>query len=188
MKKTTTKLYSDFRPPPVSKTYYPTEAEFADPIAFVESIREEASQFGVVKVVPPTAYRPPCVIDDDTFRFKTRVQPLYGIDALCRSRIFFIHEVCHLLALKILRLLFVFAAKLFHRIFLLKTRDFQPPIRKAVRSILILNFNAARYCFTLDISFVVENVLEELRTRFSMAVYKRHVHRFPRASQGKILC
>jgi hypothetical protein len=85
--------YRNFKSPPESKTYYPTEAEFSDPISYVETIRAEGEKYGVVKVVPPPSFRPPYAINEDTFRFKTRVQPLYGIDALCRNRIFFIHEL-----------------------------------------------------------------------------------------------
>lgn len=85
--------YKNFRTPPESKIYYPTEEEFSDPISYVEKIREEGEKYGVIKVVPPPSFKPPYAIDENTFRFKTRIQPLYGIDALCRNRIFFIHEL-----------------------------------------------------------------------------------------------
>ncbi|KAI6189050.1 JmjC domain-containing protein [Aphelenchoides besseyi] len=93
MEKRYAQWYQNFKPPPEAKTFYPTEAEFADPISYVEQIKAEGEKYGVIKVVPPSSFRPPYSINDDTFKFKTRVQPLYGIDAICRDRIFFIHEL-----------------------------------------------------------------------------------------------
>ena len=38
-------------------TYYPTAEQFADPIAFIASIRSEAQEFGACKIVPPAGWR-----------------------------------------------------------------------------------------------------------------------------------
>ncbi|EFJ35938.1 hypothetical protein SELMODRAFT_404286 [Selaginella moellendorffii] len=39
---------------PVAPEYRPSEADFVDPISFVLRIEEEAGQFGICKIVPPT--------------------------------------------------------------------------------------------------------------------------------------
>ncbi|MQM09542.1 hypothetical protein Taro_042416 [Colocasia esculenta] len=40
---------------PLAPEYHPTETEFADPIAFISRVEEEAAAFGICKVVPPIA-------------------------------------------------------------------------------------------------------------------------------------
>ncbi len=45
--------------------YTPTEKEFKDPMKFIQSIRKEAEQFGVCRVVPPSSFKPECNVDDD---------------------------------------------------------------------------------------------------------------------------
>ena len=45
--------FQKFIRPPMAPVYYPTAAEFADPIEYVAKIRPDAEKYGVVKIVPP---------------------------------------------------------------------------------------------------------------------------------------
>lgn len=38
---------------PETKTYYPTLDEFASPLQYIQSIRDEAMQYGIIKIKPP---------------------------------------------------------------------------------------------------------------------------------------
>ena len=42
--------YSDI---PETKTFYPTLDEFASPLQYIQSIRDEAMQYGIIKIKPP---------------------------------------------------------------------------------------------------------------------------------------
>jgi histone demethylase JARID1 len=46
-------------------TYYPTQKEFADPIKYVQSIRTEAEEYGIVKIVPPKGWSPEFSLDTE---------------------------------------------------------------------------------------------------------------------------
>jgi hypothetical protein len=46
-------------------TYYPTQKEFADPIKYVQSIRAEAEEYGIVKIVPPKGWDPDFSLDTE---------------------------------------------------------------------------------------------------------------------------
>ena len=55
-------------------TFYPTAAEFHDPMQYIQSIRVRAERFGICCIVPPASWKPPFVLDRNTFKFPTRVQ------------------------------------------------------------------------------------------------------------------
>ena len=54
--------------------YHPTEDEFADPLRYIASIRAEAEEFGICRIVPPSSFKVPFNQDAASFAFKTRVQ------------------------------------------------------------------------------------------------------------------
>jgi hypothetical protein len=56
-------------------TYYPNQKEFADPIKYIQSIRAEAEEYGIVKVVPPKGWNP-------DFSLDTEVSTLFKFDRL----------------------------------------------------------------------------------------------------------
>lgn len=65
-------------PPPLrpAPTFYPTEEEFADPIAYVRSIAHIGQRAGICKIVPPASWNPPFCLNPDTFTFRSKVQRL----------------------------------------------------------------------------------------------------------------
>jgi len=46
-------------------TYRPTPEQFKDPVQYIQSIREEAQKFGIVKIVPPEHWNPPFAVDTE---------------------------------------------------------------------------------------------------------------------------
>ena len=61
-------------------TYRPTAAEFAQPFAYVASIRQEASRYGAAKIIPPAGWRDAAGaargLDGEALRFEPRQMPL----------------------------------------------------------------------------------------------------------------
>jgi hypothetical protein len=47
------------------KTYHPTEAEFVDPLVYIDRLVRErgAAEYGCVKIVPPPSYKPVLAFD-----------------------------------------------------------------------------------------------------------------------------
>ena len=46
-------------------TFRPTEAEFKDPLKYIQKIRSYAEQFGMCRIIPPSSFKPECNVDDD---------------------------------------------------------------------------------------------------------------------------
>ena len=65
--------------------FRPTVEEFADPLAYIKSIRHIGLQTGIVKIVPPNTFKPPFCIDKEKFTFKTRLQQLNTLEATTRN-------------------------------------------------------------------------------------------------------
>lgn len=41
----------------VVPTFYPTEEEFSDPIAYISSIKDKAEPFGMCRIIPPPVWK-----------------------------------------------------------------------------------------------------------------------------------
>lgn len=59
---------------PSAPVYRPTTEQFKNPLEFIASIRHEAEQYGICKIVPPPEWQPEFQIDTENFLFKTRIQ------------------------------------------------------------------------------------------------------------------
>ena len=44
-------------------TFRPTEADFQNPMQYIQKIRSEGSRYGIIKIVPPASWDPPFAID-----------------------------------------------------------------------------------------------------------------------------
>ena len=62
----------------LAKIFRPTEEEFMNPVKYVEKLyKEEAYEYGWVKIIPPKSYKPPKVIDKESEKkLPTRYQTL----------------------------------------------------------------------------------------------------------------
>ncbi|KAM0871709.1 hypothetical protein ACQ4PT_039196 [Festuca glaucescens] len=58
--------------------YHPTEEEFKDTLKYIESIRPTAEPYGICRIVPPSSWKPPCLLKEkstwENSKFSTRVQ------------------------------------------------------------------------------------------------------------------
>lgn len=50
---------------PEAPTYRPTEAEFRDPMEYIRSIYDQASKYGICKIIPPDSWNPDFAIDTE---------------------------------------------------------------------------------------------------------------------------
>ena len=64
---------------PEAPVFSPTEEEFADPLAYIASIRPQAELYGACKIRPPPGFKPDFALNKRTFRFKTRVQCVHEL-------------------------------------------------------------------------------------------------------------
>jgi len=69
-----------FEDVPQCPTYYPTALEFAEPLEYIASIREEAEKFGICRIVPPPQWQPKCQVSESSaFLFQTRLQHVHRL-------------------------------------------------------------------------------------------------------------
>ena len=76
--------YKEHVRPPFAKIFHPTSEEFSDPFTYVDSIREEGKDYGVIKIIPPTDFKPPFSLAR-SLEFKPRSQRLSMTDAFNRE-------------------------------------------------------------------------------------------------------
>lgn len=56
--------------------YYPTPAQFEEPLEYIASIRPDAEQYGICRICPPPGWKPPFAHKPDKLRFATKEQDL----------------------------------------------------------------------------------------------------------------
>ncbi|KAG7616716.1 FY-rich C-terminal [Arabidopsis thaliana x Arabidopsis arenosa] len=58
--------------------FYPTNEDFDDPLGYIEKLRSKAESYGICRIVPPVAWRPPCPLKEkkiwENSKFPTRIQ------------------------------------------------------------------------------------------------------------------
>ncbi|KZM27962.1 uncharacterized protein EKO05_0010046 [Ascochyta rabiei] len=74
-------------------TYRPTAEQFKDPVAYMQSIREEAQQYGIVKIVPPDTWNPSFAVDTERFHFRTRRQELNSVEGGTRANLNYLDQL-----------------------------------------------------------------------------------------------
>ncbi|KAJ2735345.1 hypothetical protein H4R23_002218 [Coemansia sp. Cherry 401B] len=72
---------------PEAPIFYPTAAEFKDPLAYIQKIRPQAESAGLCKIVPPAGWNPPFALDTKRFRFRTRIQQLNSLEGKTRTNL-----------------------------------------------------------------------------------------------------
>ncbi|KAH4044525.1 hypothetical protein HBH49_215780 [Parastagonospora nodorum] len=76
-----------------SPTYRPTAEQFKDPVQYIQSIREEAQQYGIVKIIPPDSWTPSFAIDTERFHFRTRRQELNSVEGGTRANLNYLDQL-----------------------------------------------------------------------------------------------
>ncbi|CAO1622505.1 unnamed protein product [Jaminaea pallidilutea] len=70
-------------------TFRPTWAEFSDPMKYIDWVGSpqggNGKAYGIAKIVPPEGWHPEFVMDQQQFRFHTRVQELNSLSADARA-------------------------------------------------------------------------------------------------------
>eukprot|EP00292_Cryptomonas_paramecium_P021298 CAMPEP_0113693574 /NCGR_PEP_ID=MMETSP0038_2-20120614/19738_1 /TAXON_ID=2898 /ORGANISM="Cryptomonas paramecium" /LENGTH=161 /DNA_ID=CAMNT_0000615657 /DNA_START=72 /DNA_END=554 /DNA_ORIENTATION=- /assembly_acc=CAM_ASM_000170 len=74
--------------------FRPTAKEFSDPAKYIESITETVRPFGICKIIPPTNWKPPFMLDREKFTFRTRCQQVNVLDGQARLRLTFVENLC----------------------------------------------------------------------------------------------
>ncbi|KAI9341427.1 hypothetical protein BDR26DRAFT_860412 [Obelidium mucronatum] len=79
---------------PSAPVFYPTLQEWSEsPLKYIESIRAKGEEWGLAKIVPPKGWNPGFHIDQETFRFETRIQKLNSIDGASRSTVNYLDQL-----------------------------------------------------------------------------------------------
>lgn len=64
--------------------------EFKDPMKYISKIRLRAEKYGICRIVPPSSWRPPCLLEDiQTWKnstFNTHIQQIDGLKNLYVKR------------------------------------------------------------------------------------------------------
>eukprot|EP00035_Acanthoeca_spectabilis_P024670 m.454862 g.454862 ORF g.454862 m.454862 type:complete len:892 (+) comp20757_c0_seq1:166-2841(+) len=69
-----------FEAVPTCPVYHPTAMEFAEPLDYIASIRDEAEKFGICRIVPPPQWQPTCQVSETSeFTFRTRLQHIHRL-------------------------------------------------------------------------------------------------------------
>eukprot|EP01084_Bolivina_argentea_P293694 505163_1 len=76
----TTHIGNDYSDIPETKTFYPTLNEFANPLKYIQSIRDEGLKYGIIKIKPPKEWKPPFNLSFDDFKFQTKIQPIHILE------------------------------------------------------------------------------------------------------------
>lgn len=69
---------------PEAIVFRPTVQEFADPLVYIEKIRQQAERIGICRIIPPAGWKPPFQLDQK-LRIQTQVQHLRTIEGICYS-------------------------------------------------------------------------------------------------------
>ncbi|EXJ92098.1 histone demethylase JARID1 [Capronia epimyces CBS 606.96] len=78
---------------PEAPTFRPTEAEFRDPMAYIRSISEKASKYGICKIIPPDNWNPDFAIDTERFHFRTRRQEINLVEGGNRTNLNYLDQL-----------------------------------------------------------------------------------------------
>eukprot|EP00842_Homolaphlyctis_polyrhiza_P004726 jgi/Hompol1/5254/HPOL_004280-RA len=73
--------------------FHPTHEEFADPLAYIASIRPVAEAAGICKIVPPDGWKPPFALDSTKFWFTTRLQEINSIESRSRTTLNYLDQL-----------------------------------------------------------------------------------------------
>lgn len=78
---------------PEAPTYRPTGAEFQDPMVYMRSIAEEASKYGICKIIPPENWDPEFAVDTERFHFRTRKQEINLVEGSNRTNLNYLDQL-----------------------------------------------------------------------------------------------
>lgn len=73
--------------------YFPTAAQFEEPLKYIAQIRPEAEQYGICRICPPAGWKPPFAHKPDKLRFSTKEQDLVRDCAAIDLRL--VSRSCH---------------------------------------------------------------------------------------------